>query len=65
MRSEPSYLDLDNELYPTLTLCKDIVVDNPHDRFHAELTSRLAYNSHRRHIDLTEPLQDVLLPSNC
>lgn len=60
MFPEPRFLDLESELYPTLTLSKELVIDNEEDGLHLRLLERLPYDSYQRTIELSEPLTHAL-----
>lgn len=60
MFPEPRYLQLEEDLFPSLTLYKELLFDNPNTNFHAEIFERVAYDSADRLIDLTESVEHVL-----
>jgi hypothetical protein len=60
MVPEPNYLHLEEDLFPSITLYKELLFDNPRTGFHAEIFERVAYSSRDRSIDLTESLEHVL-----
>lgn len=60
MFPEPRYLQLEEELFPSITLYKELVFDNPLTGFHHEIFERVAYDSLDRSIDLTDSVEHVL-----
>ena len=64
MFPEPNYLHLEEDLFPSITLYKELLFDNPRTGFHAEIFERVAYSSRDRSIDLTESIEHVLKKGN-
>jgi hypothetical protein len=60
MFPEPRYLQLEEELFPSITLYKELLFHNPFTGFHCEIFERVAYDSLERSIDLTDCLDHVL-----
>lgn len=60
MFPEPRYLQLEEELFPSITLYKELLFHNPFTAFHSVIFQRVAYDSLERTIDLTDCLHLVL-----
>lgn len=56
MFPEPRYLQLEEELFPSITLYKELIFESQELNFHLEFFERVAYDSVNRAIDLTESL---------
>lgn len=56
MFPEPRYLQLEEDLFPSITLYKELIFESQELNFHLEFFERVAYDSANRAIDLTESL---------
>lgn len=56
----PNFLDIQDELYPEITLHKQLIFENNSDGFSKEVFTRVFYDSFAREIDLTQIINSTL-----